>query len=866
MAFNKDELKEIAKLLKEQGEMQDKINKSMSSYVEHLKKIKELQKNIQHVSEQLKNLQQEENDLADDLQSKIKDRNKGTKKEIADRRKEIKLIIDKIKAKRISVELTKKELGNLEKVNEAYVEQAQNVNKVHLGLKAANDTLKKVPGLLNKGYGKLKGTGIFDLEKSARMAAMEMGIVAKNTNGFRQNIYKAAESTLMMGAGVKDLAKMQAAYSSHLGRTTQLSREGLEAMAGIAKGTVLGEEGAAAMAAAMERFNVSAVDAAGIVEETMNMSQKMGINGNKVLKSLQNNLKMANKYHFKGGIQGMVKMAAQAEKFNISMDATAGMADKLFDIEGAVEMAAKLNTMGGEWSKLGDPMQLMFKARNDMQGLQEDVIGAAAGMADFNKETGEFEFSGLELHRMRELSKITGISVENMAEMSKQQAKFNKVRGQMGGTGISDEMMEFVEAQAQFNSDTGKFEIKLEGSEKAIPVNELKKIHEQELVNTQKSLKLRAEQTQTFDDTLSATIEEMKILLLPVLEGVNKVLPNIRATVKGFMKNKWADKLKDAARSIGNIVGGAIKFLTDWPKMTAGIIGAVLGGQILWNLGKWFINGTMLGRGFMSTAGGMGGGGGMFGGGRGGGGKWGSGTSMGGMYQKGGYYKGGQRWNGAGKIPKGSKFMKGGMTTMGKGMGVGMLASLGSMGLDAGRSMMTDQSSTGAKALGVASGALGGAGTGIMMGSMFGPIGMAVGGIIGAIGGGVMSYIEENKPMEGMETGTGLELSDGKFNDAWVSGGKIQPIDSKDKVFEVSKPGGAFDRARNSGPGTRGSGSNGSGHKIHISFDTLKITSDDSVGKIDLSNDSVFVAELASQIKQALSQTANGGVLNPNPS
>jgi hypothetical protein len=843
MGFSKDELKEITKMLLEQGTNQEKLNNSVKDYIEHLKTIRELQKTIQHVEKQIKDLEDEKKDI---LKKLLKNRQESKTlsgvelKKNQDIRKEL---WEQVKAKNKSIQLTKAGLEAIKETTNEYIKQAKEVNKVHLGLKEANKALRKVPGLLNKGYGKLKGTGIFDLEKSARMAAMEMGIVAKNTNGFRQNIYKAAESTLMMGAGVKDLAKMQAAYSTHLGRTTQLSQEGLEAMTEMAKGTTLGLEGVAAFAAEMERFNVSAVDSAGMVGEIMNMSQKIGINGNKVLKSLQNNLKMANKYHFKGGINGMAKMAAMAEKFNISMDATAGMADQLFDIEGAVEMSAKLNTMGGEWAKLGDPMKLMFQARNDMEGLQESVINATAGMADFNKETGEVSFSGLELHRMRELEKITGISADKMAEMAKQQAKFNQIRGQMAGTGISDEMMEFVETQAQFNKKSGKFEIKLEGSEKAIPVNELKKVHEQELVNTQKSLKVRAEQTQTFDDTLKATIEEMKLLLLPVLEGVNEVLPQIRKTVKSFMKSGWADKLKQAAKKIGDVVGGAIKWFMELPTMLK------VGLGVLTLAAPWIAAGWSLGKGFLLATRGFGG---MLGGG-GGGGKGGGGPMgwMGNQMTK------TRRFTKAGGGLSG-KMGKFGKSMAGKGMGIGMIGGLGSMALDYGRGMMDNEQGGAGKAMGVASGALGGAATGAMIGSVVPVIGTAVGAIVGGLVGGIYSAVQEYGGPEAGSVGRGSGINDGILAD-----GKITPIDSKDKVFEISRPGGAYDKAVNDKPGLS---STNSSVKVHISFDTLKVDAGGNEGAIDLENDSAFIRELATKVKEALSQTANGGVLNPNPS
>lgn len=849
MAFNEEELKRIAKLLQEQGKMQDHLNESMRNYTEHLKKIAAMQQNIKHISQQVNKLKAEEKDLTKDLEALIKDRNKGTQAEIEARRKEIKLLIDKIKAKRISVNLTEEELDKLKEINKEYVEQARNVNKVNLGLKEGAKMLQAVPGLIRKGYGQFKGLGLFEIEKSAKVAALELGIVSKNANGFRQNLYDTAKSTFDIGIHTKELAKIQGQYSSELGTSTQLSKEGLVAISEIAQGTMLGVEGAAAFAAEMYKFNVSAADSGKYVEDIVKMSQKMGINSNKVLKSLQDNLKMANKYHFKGGIEGMAKMAAKAEKFRISMDSVSGMADQLFDIEGAVEMAARLNTMGGEWAKLGDPMKLMYQATNDMEGLQDSVINATAGMADFNATTGEFEFSSLEMRRMRELEKITGISAENMAEMAKNKAKFSKVRTQMAGTGISDEMMEFVEAQAQFNKKSGKFEVKLEGVKEAIPVDKLSKVNEKALKDTQKSLRERAEAQQTFDDLLQSTIEQMKELLIPVLKGINDAMPQMRQMVKSMMNSGLAEKISEAARTIGNIVGGALKFLSKFPGgIVTGLV-AAFAGLGLFKLYMWYKNGEMLGRGFLATTGGG------FGGGSGGGGDF----SLGGGKGKGGLTGGrstaGRRGIiskfGNGRVGKSiagaGKFMKG-------GLGIGLATEALSMGLDYGRDSLDSPNGQLGKAMGVGSSALSGAGYGAMIGSVIPGIGTAIGALIGGIGGAIYGAVNEySDKTHGVE---------GKINDGILADGKITPIDSKDKVFEISKPGGAYDKAANSQSNT----STTSEIKLHISFDELKVSAGNDVGKIDLENDSAFIRELATKVKEALSRTANGGVLSPNPS
>jgi len=91
-----------------------------------------------------------------------------------------------------------------------------------------------------------------------------------------------------------------------------LGQKGLEGMAAMSKATGLGAEGTAKMAADMEQQGISAERTADFVEQTMNDSSKLGINASKVIKNIQANMKMLNKYNFKGGVKGLAKMCTNS--------------------------------------------------------------------------------------------------------------------------------------------------------------------------------------------------------------------------------------------------------------------------------------------------------------------------------------------------------------------------------------------------------------------------------------------------------------------------------------------------------------------------------------------------------------------------
>jgi len=180
------------------------------------------------------------------------------------------------------------------------------------------------------GKALLNQTGyLLEQQKSVKETELSMGVLSSQAGAFRKNIYKTAITTSQIGVTSKDLAKIQGTYSEEIGRSVQLSAEQLNAVAELGKGTTLGVEGAAQFAANMENFGISAQGSADLVEGMLNSSHKMGINSSKVIKAVQKNMKLANKYHFQGGIKGLTRMAALTTKFKIEMESVAGFAEKL---------------------------------------------------------------------------------------------------------------------------------------------------------------------------------------------------------------------------------------------------------------------------------------------------------------------------------------------------------------------------------------------------------------------------------------------------------------------------------------------------------------------------------------------------------
>jgi hypothetical protein len=542
-------------------------------------------------------------------------------------------------------------------------------------------------------------------------------------------------------------------------------------MSDMAVATGLGAEGAAQMAAHMEQQGYSAERTAEFVNQTMNDASKMGLNASKVVKNIQSNIKLLNKYNFKGGINGLKKMAETVTKLGVDMNFATGMADKLFDIEGAVDMSAQLQVMGGAWSKLADPFHLMYMARNDMAGLTEEIGKAAESSVTFNSKTGSFDISAMEMHRLRKIAEQTGIAYEDLAEAGKNARKQTEIRRQMSFA-VDDETREFLANTAKF-TEKGEAYIEVKGEKKMLKaLTQADRTFLKNQLAEKQSLEERAKSARTFDEALTNTINQFKTTLLPLVEVMNeKLLPKIDGFVKRIKDEGWLDKLSEFGKDVGKIISYLAGWAIDNPIKAGFIFGTMKLTGFLMEKANWISNGLLLAQGFnMGTMGRGTGqiGGRMFGTNN-------SSTTAG--------------MSAAGKI--GANF-KSGLKSFGA-RGSGLLAA-GFAGFDEYSEQMEKGKTQGEaigraalKGTGAGLGAWGGAAAGAAIGSVVpvvGPIiGGLIGGALGAWGGGKLADLDTYGVEDGLFEGSN------KSRRAVLQNGKVTPIDNKDDLLALKKDG-----------------------------------------------------------------------------
>lgn len=805
MADESDEIKKRIKLYNDEARLIAKVSGSYEDYAKAVKDFTTAQKEIN-------TLQNELNDLV----SKYgKDFEKFPPLE-RERAKILKDVVGQLKEQNEQLENAIKRTNSLKLASAKLV--ASTVNG-----------LSSLPGILNKGFGKLKGYGLFEMDKAIKMSALQMGLLGKEGNQFNDTMIRVVGNNAELGLGVKEMAELQANFNDALGRTVMLSDKGLAAMGQMSIATGLGADGTAQLAEAMDEVGVSVENTAKYIDKSMNSSHKMGINASKVVKTIQANMKMLNKYNFKEGVKGLDDMAKLVTKLGIKMDFAAGMADKLWDIEGAVDMSAQLQVMGGEWAKMADPFHLMYMARNDMKGLTEEITKASAASMHLAKD-GSIEMSSMEMSRLKNIAKETGLEYDDLIKSGKELYKQNKVKQQIGFE-VPDDMKEFIANTAQLN-ENGKAVIMVKGDNKL--VSQLDASDKQWLKNKtdeSKTLAERVAASKNFDDDVQNLIMQVKTYMLPIIEGINDTLGPI---VKDFMKDpKWKDSLYDLGKQMGGFIKSLKPFFDTVGTIIhtlgpTGTLAVLFGGKVLFNAAQWLLNGVALGKGFLATA------------------KTGSLAKDAASVAEGQTGKGGMF---------GGKFG----AKMGK-FGGGALGGVVAGGIDA---MSADSTQEGIG--NVAGGVIGGV-LGTFLDPFIGPLGTMIGAQLGSMAGGYIGKqfadtkpADPNAPVAAGEVNPPVQdaLSKSGYNRGILAGGEITPISNKDSLMSY-KPRGPIDNALNQNANTP------STMKVEFSPIEFKgnimLTTPGNPGQgVDLLKNHDFIANITQMIHVETQKQIGGG-------
>jgi hypothetical protein len=430
-----------------------------------------------------------------------------------------------------TLDLTEAEKKEVLGIVEAEKEYNNQLQKAVDKRQKAVDAARGLVGFLKQGWDYLQQS-----DKVIRQTILNLGMSGQKAEMMRASFEQSLGYVTRLGGTIEDVQGIMTGYAEETGRARVLSAEMVKDITEIGKGTGLGIEQATRLGAQFEIMGFDARTTNEYVQGVVDTTERMGVNTTKVLKSVNDNFKKLNTYTFQQGVKGFAQMAAYAEKFRVDIGQALNAADVSRTLEGAIDLAANLQIMGGEFAKT-DPFEMLFLSRNDPAKFTEKITEMTKGVVTFRKMAdGSFEkfISPADRDRLAAVAKSLGMEASALTEMAERQADIQKMRQQMAGMGLSTKEKEILEGAAIFNKENGRFEVQLGGQMRDIAT--LTKEQANSFAKEQVLLKDRAKQAMTFDETFKATINLLKASLLPILKAVNGLLIKVQPLVDKLLK------------------------------------------------------------------------------------------------------------------------------------------------------------------------------------------------------------------------------------------------------------------------------------------------------------------------------------------
>lgn len=344
------------------------------------------------------------------------------------------------------------------------------------------------------------------LEDQAVALQNAFGVSKVSLNEFKESVANATPEIIAMGYNGEKATEIIKDIASSLGTTGVVGKEAITELGAASK---LSNIGVSELSQNFRNVGVSIYDVGNQMKEVANYAKSVGVSVEAVSKGVVANLEKMNLYNFENGTKGLTKMAAQAARLGFDMGETFRLAEKVFNPEGAIELAAGLQRLGVASSQLLDPLRAMDLAQNDPEELQNEIVELTKTFTKFNQETNKFEILPGEKRRLREIAAEMGILPEKLAEMSIKAADFDMKMKSIEFPTANKEQQELIAGLAQIKDGKAMIEVKDESGERKL--KEVKQLSPEDIKRLQEQ-----------QEDSSKTIEELAVDQLDQMTYLNK--------------------------------------------------------------------------------------------------------------------------------------------------------------------------------------------------------------------------------------------------------------------------------------------------------------------------------------------------------
>ena len=661
--------------------------------------------------------------------------------------------------------------------------------------------------------------------------ARDMGMNAKEAQAYTEVLTERTERLAMKyGVAAKQVQELQRNISIATSRQLMLNESQAEGFLQLNK--LVGSNAVTRFTEEMMSGMGGQLDTVqGTVAKAYATAAKSGLNAQKVSEKIANNLSMANRLSFRTGIDGLTRMAMQAEKVGMSLQTVESVANNFMEIDSAIEHSAMLNMLGGAAGIFGgNPLNMAYEANYDPEALQKRITSALGGLASFDPTKGIASMNGLNMDFARQIAKALGMSPEEAVRVAKKQAEVGFKERNINSSlmaGLTQEQRDFLINKSNVANGKTIYTANINGksqtfdlTKQAVPKEVLREMMKYEGKSDRDIMEENARSLTSINEILTGIKDSIMAMFGKFIEGM---FPELQGDLKKFgelAKGKllpiaedigegargvyeWFKQNKDLIKSVGNGIIGVIKGITsllvpvinfakDWPKTSAAIIAAIWGARKFSKLG---VKNNSASAAAKSGSSGMG---------------WNKAKNAAKSSKRMSLSNGSSKWKAASNatknLTKNVKWLGRGFKGV-AGIGTALSAfEIGSAIYDAhSKKNEIDENKTLTKAqkqrekdkvtkeeyknVGEASGALaggiGGAKAGAIIGSMIAPgIGTVIGGLLGGVAGGIGGAWLGNKAGGAVAPSSDSSLNKTNFDDGGAVGG------AKGKPYQVTVHGG----------------------------------------------------------------------------
>lgn len=261
------------------------------------------------------------------------------------------------------------------------------------------------------------------LDEQATKIQNAFGVSKQRLSEFKTLIADTTPELVKMGLSQEESSQAVIDITKSLGTNATVGKEAVIELSAVSK---LTGEDVSTLASNFRDVGVSIYDAGDKMKEVIDYAKNVGVSVQAVSKGVLSNLDKMNLYNFEDGVKGLARMAAQASRLGIDMSNVFTLAEKIFNPEGAIELAAGLQRLGVTANGLLDPLRAMDLARNDPEQLEKELVNITKEWTIFNEKTQQFEILPGAKSRIREIATELGIPASELTKMSIRAADFDK--------------------------------------------------------------------------------------------------------------------------------------------------------------------------------------------------------------------------------------------------------------------------------------------------------------------------------------------------------------------------------------------------------------------------------------------------------